>query len=311
MSVELDRGRPAEKITPACSLATHPSIGRAPKAPAKGWRRLAQGAVPLASPLVLIGVWELIAVSVNNPFILPRVESVWAVLSNPLGDVLGQGALLYNIFLSALRVVLGFSIAALVGVPVGLLMGAYRLPYRLFNSSIEMFRTICPIAFIPFAMAVFRLYTVPNLFGVRYSNTFLDEILLGMIFVLFWGAVFPIVINTISGVHGVRKLYIETAQTLGARGSRVFWKVIFPASLPSILTGLRVGAGVAWMVVIAAEMLPGSDSGIGYLIIYGYQLARMEVLIASMICIGVVGFALNKGLYALSVAVSRWQAKER
>jgi len=295
-----------------CQGAVPLNQGAAPAAAGSGaLRRWLDRALPLLSPLILIGLWELIALLVDNPFILPRVGSVWVVLSQPTADVLGQGTLLYNIFLSAIRVVLGFTLAALIGVPVGLLMGAYRLPYRLFNSSIEMFRTICPIAFIPFAMAVFRLYTVPNLFGVRYSNTFFDEILLGMLFVLFWGAVFPIVINTVSGVHGVKKLYVETAQTLGAKGGRVFWKVIFPATLPSIMTGLRVGAGVAWMVVIAAEMLPGSDSGIGYLIIYGYQLARMEVLVAGMICIGLVGFAINKGLYTMSAAVSRWQARER
>jgi|GEM_PF-70598 len=267
--------------------------------------------VPFLSPLILILLWQVIAVWVDNPFILPRVESVWGVLSNPMGDVLGQGSLLYNIFLSAVRVVLGFLVAVLVGVPIGLWMGAYQTPYRIFFPLIEMLRTICPIAFIPFAMALFRFYTIPNLVGVRYSNTFLDEMLISMLFVLYWGAVFPIVLNTVSGVHGVKKLFVETAQTLGANKSNVFWKVIYPAALPSIMTGLRVGAGVAWMVVIAAEMLPGSDSGIGYLIIYGYQLAQMNVLVAGMICIGLVGFILNKSLYYLSVTVSRWQARER
>ncbi len=273
----------------------------------KAWHKI----LPLFSVVILIALWQAIAVWVNNPFILPRMEPVWEVLSKPFEDVLGQGSLIYNIFLSALRVVLGFSVAVLIGVPIGLWLGSYNTPYRMFFPLVEMLRTICPIAFIPFAMAVFRFYTLPNMVGVRYSNTFLDDVMLGMLFVLFWGAVFPIVINTVSGVHGVKQLYVETAETLGASGRKIFWKVTYPAALPSIMTGLRVGAGVAWMVVIAAEMLPGSDSGIGYLIIYGYQLAQMHVLVAGMFCIGLVGFLLNKGLYYLSITTSRWQAKER
>lgn len=273
--------------------------------------KLNQLVIPLIVTAVLLVIWQIIADWVDNPFILPRVGEVWGVLSNPFGDVLSQGSLIFNVFLSAVRVILGFTIAVLIGVPMGLLMGIYSLPYKVFHPLIEMLRTICPIAFIPFAMAIFQLHTIPHLFGIRYSDTFFDEILLGMIFVLFWGAVFPIIINTISGVKGVKHLFVETAQTLGASGAKIFRKVILPASLPAIMTGLRVGAGVAWMVVIAAEMLPGSDSGIGYLIIYGYQLAEMEVLIAGMICIGLVGFLINLSLHQLSILVSRWQARER
>jgi len=198
-----------------------------------------------------------------------------------------------------------------VAVPLGLAMGRSAVVRRLVGPFVEMFRPLCPIAWIPFAMAVFKTYTVVNVFGVRYSDTIFDTVQVGMLFILFYGAFFPILLNTIDGVIGVRDVYIESAQVLGASDAQLFRKVVLPAALPAVFTGLRVGLGTAWMVIVAAEMLPGSSSGIGYLIIYAYQLAEMDVLVAGMILIGAVGALLSWGVALLGRPLVGWQAKAR
>jgi NitT/TauT family transport system permease protein len=274
-------------------------------------KRLTRIGLALILPICFILLWELIAQRLNNPWLVPRVGAVFNRLSHPLDNILETGSLLYNIGVSALRVFLGFSLAVIVAVPLGLLMGRINLIRRIIGPFIEMFRPLCPIAWIPFAMAIFKTYTVVNIFGVRYSDTIFDTVQIGMLFILFYGAFFPILLNTIDGVLGIRDIYVESALTLGARANQVFRKVVLPASMPSIFTGLRVGLGVSWMVIIAAEMLPGSDSGIGYLIIYAYQLAEMDVLITGMILIGIVGALLSFTVHLISRPFVSWQALER
>ncbi|MEO0074643.1 MAG: ABC transporter permease [candidate division WOR-3 bacterium] len=262
-------------------------------------------------PVTFLAVWQLVAVKLNNPFLIPRLEAVLNRLTHPFANILETGSLLFNIGVSAIRVLMGFVLATLVAIPLGLLMGRINLVRRIIGPFVELFRPLCPIAWIPFAMAVFKTYTVVNLFGIRYSNTIFDTIQVGMLFILFYGAFFPILLNTIDGVLRVRDIYIESARVLATPPNQIFRKVILPAALPQIFTGLRVGLGVSWMVIIAAEMLPGSDSGIGYLIMYAYQLAEMDVLITGMILIGVVGALLSWFVQLISRPFVKWQALER
>jgi len=262
-------------------------------------------------PVLFLVVWEVWAVRLDNPALVPRVEAVLGVLFHPFSELIGTGTLAWNTAVSLFRVLFGFTIAVILCVPLGLCMGTSQTVFRLVNPLVELFRPLCPIAWIPFAMAFFGVTRVPQLFGVRYSDTILDSVQVGMVFIIFWGGLFPILLNTIYGVTGVRSLWIETARTLGATRRRIFRNVILPAALPAIMTGLRVGLGISWMVIIAAEMLPGSDSGIGYLIMYSYELAEMQILVASMVVIGLIGLALNRGLELVSLRVSRWQPLER
>jgi len=262
-------------------------------------------------PILFLAAWEFWAISLDNPALVPRAESVLAVLVDPFSKLIGTGSLAWNTLVSLFRVLIGFSIAILFCVPLGLWMGASRIAFRMINPLVELFRPLCPIAWIPFAMAWFGVTRLPQLFGIRYTNTILDSVQVGMVFIIFWGGLFPILLNTIHGVTGVRSLWIESARTLGASHHKIFRKVIFPAALPAIMTGMRVGLGISWMVIIAAEMLPGSDSGIGYLIMYAYELAEMQILVASMVVIGLIGLILNKGLQLVSNQVSYWQALER
>jgi NitT/TauT family transport system permease protein len=199
----------------------------------------------------------------------------------------------------------------LVGVPLGLYVGRFALFQRLFSPIIEILRPLCPIAWIPFALAIFKTYTVADVFGVRYTTSIFGHIQLGMLFVIFYGGFFPIFLNTVHGVKSVKNIFIESALLLGASENQLFRKVIVPSALPAILTGLRVGLGISWMVIIAAEMLPGSDAGIGYLIMFSYELAEMHILIASMILIGLVGALLSYLVKLMADQTSFWQAKER
>ena len=274
-------------------------------------RKLGFSIQSLLLPVLFLVGWQITAVVVDNPALLPTVTAVLKILMHPFHDLIGTGSLLWNTLVSLVRVLLGFSAAVVLCIPLGIGMGASKTIHRFINPLVEMFRPICPIAWIPFAMAVFKTYRLPQLFGIRYSDTILDSVQVGMVFIIFWGALFPILLNTIHGVSSVRTLWMETAKMLGASKSQAFRRVLIPASLPAIMTGLRIGLGIAWMVIIAAEMLPGSDSGIGYLIMYSYELAEMDILVASMIVIGIMGLILNRGLQLISNRVSRWKALER
>ena len=240
-------------------------------------------------PLLGLALWELLALWLNNPVVLPPVECVIKVLINPQMSILGTGSLLDNTLISIKRVLSGFILAGAVGVPLGILMGYYPVVMDLFDIVIELLRPIPPLAWVPLALAWF---------GIGETS---------MLFIIFIGAFFPILLNTIAGVKGVPKILIETAQTLGAKEKDILLKVVIPASLPTILTGLRIGAGIAWMCVVAAEMLPGSSAGLGYLIMYAYYLSKIDVVIACMIIIGVIGLILDRGLRYIEDRYFKWR----
>ncbi len=141
-------------------------------------------------PIIFLGIWQFTAVKLNNPFLIPRLEAVLNRLTHPLDNILETGSLLYNIGVSALRVLMGFSLAIIVAIPLGLLMGRINLVRRIIGPFVELFRPLCPIAWIPFAMAIFKTYTVVNVFGVRFSHTIFDTVQVGMLFILFYGAFF-------------------------------------------------------------------------------------------------------------------------
>jgi NitT/TauT family transport system permease protein len=175
---------------------------------------------------------------------------------------------------------------------------------------IEILRPVCPIAWIPFAIAVFKITTLPEFLGLGYTRTIFDHLQLGMIFVIFWGAFFPILINTLDGVAGVRRDYIKLARMLGAGKLQLLTNVAIPAAFPMILTGLRQGVGLSWFVIIAAEMLPGSEIGIGYLLMYAADQSAMNIVLASIIIIGAIGASFNFLMIFISRKFIRWHGEE-
>ncbi len=261
-------------------------------------------------PIILLTIWEISARNVNQPWIFPPVTKVVEQLAHPLRDHYASGSLLSNTLVSLLRVLIGFSLAALVGVMLGIIMGSVRFVRNAIEPIVELLRPLCPIAWLPFAIVVFKLKTLPQLFGVAYNRSIFDQVQLGMIFVIFVGGFFPVLTNTLDGVAAVRRNYVLLAQTLGAKRRQVFLHVYLPAAMPMILTGLRQGLGLCWFVIIAAEMMTGSYSGLGYLLIYASDNSAMDIVIAAMFIIGILGAILCCGMRKVMSSVVRWQGKE-
>ncbi len=169
----------------------------------------------------------------------------------------------------------GFGLAVIVGVPIGLLLGWFRTAFQAFNPIIQIFRPISPIAWIPLAILWF---------GVSDAAP---------IFLIFLASVFPIAVSAIAAVQNMQPVYLRAAQNFGLRPSELFWQVIFRATLPQIITGIRIALGVAWLVVVAAEMI-AVNSGLGYLIIDARNAGkRYDLVVAGMVMIGLIGLALD------------------
>ncbi|MGB4043499.1 MAG: ABC transporter permease subunit, partial [Thermacetogeniaceae bacterium] len=166
---------------------------------------------------------------------------------------------------------------------------------------------------VPLVMAWFGVASFATLFGVGEGQLYiwLNNLKLSMVYIIFIGAFFPVVTSTIYGVRSVNKTLIDGTLVLGADSRQIFTKVLLPAAAPSIVNGMRTGLGVAWMCLVAAEMLPGSISGVGYLITHAYTVAQTDIVIAGMISIGAVG-ALLDGLFRLFENKKfKWQSMAR
>ncbi|NSW86994.1 MAG: ABC transporter permease [Syntrophobacteraceae bacterium] len=254
-----------------------------------------QSLLRLILPLLLACAWEIVALYLNKPMILPRLESVVKVLLHPTQKVLITGSLAMHMCISVVRVLLGFFLAASVAIPLGIWMGHCRLADKLFDSLIELLRPIPPLAWIPLILAWFGIKGIVDWAPQLSESILLSNIQYGTVVIIMIGAFFPVLLNTAQGVRSIPDEYIESARTLGARRFSLLFKVLIPASAPAILTGLRIGMGIGWMCLVAAEMMPGSSSGLGYLIWYAYEFLRTDVIVAGMIIIGFIGFLVDRG----------------
>jgi NitT/TauT family transport system permease protein len=247
----------------------------------------------IALPVIIIILWAVLSTLIDNPFILPDINSVLAVLANPFSDILGSGSLFGNALVSLSRVILGFSVACILAIPLGIVMGRSEKVHDFFDSAVQMFRPIPPLAWVPLALVWFRIG------------------LTAMVFIIAIGAFFPVLLNTLDGVKSVKKTWIEAAGTLGAGERQILSKVILPGALPTIWTGLRVGFGIAWMCVVAAEMMPGTNSGIGYLIINSWYWSQVDVIIAGIIVIGIIGIVVDSLFKVVERKKFMWRELDR
>lgn len=191
---------------------------------------------------------------------------------------------------SLYRVAVGFGIASLVGIPLGLLMGWSRRIRRLIGPLIEVVRPIPPLAWIPIAILWFGI-------GLKSAA-----------FIIFLGAFFPILLNTISGVVSISPILLEAARTLNARGKDIFLKVLIPGSLPSIFVGMRIGVGIGWMTLVAAEFTGVREGyGLGYMIMTARDIQRPDEILAGMLIIGLIGLLINTGLRACEARIIQWR----
>ena len=243
--------------------------------------RLKESLPALAVMIVLIAAWWA-AVMVTHSLIFP---TPWAVLTGTW-ELIANGTLWQHISASLVRVGLGFGLAVCVGLPLGLWMGWVHGAYLTLNPLFQMLRPNSPIAWIPIAILWF---------GVGDASP---------IYLIFISSVFPMVVQTTVGVHTIEKRYLRAAENFGVSRRTLFTRVVIPAVLPQIVVGMRIGLGVAWLVVVAAEMI-ALHSGLGYLIMDSRNAGnRYDLVVASMIIIGLIGLSLD-GLMRLLEGI-RW-----
>ena len=236
------------------------------------YRWVAEGIIP--SPAQVLRSWEL-----------------WIFGTAKGGLSPYSGTWLDNVLYSSKRVLQGFGLAALVAIPLGLMIGWNRLTGRLVDPTIQLLRPVPITAWLPFAIAVFGIYDASALF------------LIGL------GAFYPIVVNTTHGVRDTNLLLLRAARMMGAGAGTVLAKVVFPSALPSIFTGMRLGIGVAWTAVIVAEMI-AVKSGLGYVLWDAYYVGRMDICVATMVSVGFLGFISDRVIVYASRILLRWRALE-
>jgi len=239
----------------------------------------------LAVMALIIGVWWALVVATGS-VVFP---TPWQVVTGTL-ELIRDGTLWEHIGASLFRVGAGFGLAVLIAVPLGLWMGWVRGAYVTLNPLFQMLRPISPIAWIPIAILWFGVGNVSP------------------IFLIFLSSVFPMVVQTVNGVHTIEKRYLRAAANFGVSRSVLFGQVVIPGALPQIIVGMRIGLGVAWLVVVAAEMI-ALRSGLGYLIIDSRNAGnRYDLVIAGMIIIGLIGLLLD-GLMRLleGMKIVRWR----
>lgn len=236
------------------------------------YRWLAEGIVP--SPAEVVRSWYVWIVGTGG-FTLSPYNGTWVD----------------TVLFSGRRVVQGFALAALVGIPLGILIGWNGLVRAVVDPSIQLLRPIPITAWLPFSIAVFGIYDASALF------------LIGL------GAFYPIVVNTTHGVRDTSRVLIRAARMLGATEATILFKVVFPSALPSIFTGLRLAIGIAWTAVIVAEIV-AVKSGLGYVLWDAYYVSRMDICVAAMISVGFFGFLSDRAIATLSRRLLRWRALE-
>jgi NitT/TauT family transport system permease protein len=179
---------------------------------------------------------------------------------------------------------------------------------------VQAARPINPIVLLPIATVIFGLASLATLiYGGHESWRYdiLDQVQLAMILILWWGAFFPIFISTVHGVRSVRLSHTETMRLMGASDARIFRHVILPHTLPQAANGMRIGMGVAWLVLIAAEVYPGTRSGLGYMLCVACKTSDYEYTFAAIIVIGIVAWLTDAAIGRLERRVGHWQSVER
>jgi NitT/TauT family transport system permease protein len=227
-------------------------------------------ALPLAVAVVSVFAWD-IAVPVSASAVFPSPMDV----VRGIGELMQKGLLVKYVVASLFRVTWGFGLAVLIGVPLGLLLGWFRRAYDAFNPLIQILRPISPIAWMPVAILWFGVTDIAP------------------IFLIFLASVFPITVSASAAVQNMQPVYLRAAQNFGLSRLELFRRVIFPSCLPQIITSLRIALGIAWLVVVAAEMI-AVNSGLGYLIIDARNAGkRYDLVVAGMVMIGLIGLVLD------------------
>jgi len=262
-------------------LGTHGSSVRRAHA---WWRATAGNLFPF---VVVAALWELVArLEVFPARLFPPLEDVAAACAR----LIASGILLHHAFDTLVRLLTGFGLAAGAGVMIGIAMGRSRLAEDVFVPIVSIGAPIPGLAYAPLFMLWFGLGNLSAVLLVAFVSAF------------------PVIINTWAGVKAVKEIWIRSAQAMGADRGRMFRRVILPASLPYILTGLRLGLAQAWRILVAVEMLTAVPWGLGWLIFGAREFLDTDVMLSGIAVIGAIGLALEKLVFQKleEYTVVRW-----
>lgn len=293
MSVVALKTPPAEAPKPSAKVMALPATPK-PRFPVARFMSdiMAKVLPPLVVLVVLLAVWQIAFSGESSG--LPTPAAVWAESSDLILDPfyvygtqdIGLG---WRVLTSLERVAYGFGLAAVVGVLVGAILGQSALMMRGFDPIFQILRTVPPLAWLPISLAAFM--------DSRPSA----------IFVIFITAIWPIIINTAAGVRAIPQDYRNVAAVLRLNQIEFFWKIMVPSAAPYIFSGLRIGVGLSWLAIVAAEMLTGGV-GIGFFIWDAWNSSRLTDIIVALVYIGITGFVLDRLVGWIGTVVSRGTA---
>ncbi|RAK63110.1 nitrate ABC transporter permease [Phenylobacterium kunshanense] len=247
---------------------------------------------PLATLAVVLAVWQ--GLTADSAAGLPSPAAIWRdsreLIVDPFFDRGGvDKGLFWHALISLQRVAIGFGLAAVVGVALGVLVGSSRLAHRGLDPIFQVLRTVPPLAWLPISLAA------------------LHEANPSALFVIFITAIWPIVINTAVGVRNIPQDYVNVGRVLRLSPPEYFVTILLPAATPYIFTGLRIGIGMSWLAIVASEMLLGGV-GVGFFIWDQYNASRISDIVVALVWVGLVGFALDRLVALLGRIVSRGAA---
>lgn len=263
-------------------------------------------ALRTVSIAVLLGLWwflvtfNVVVVGMDFGLISGPITTAEAFLIYLAGEPMTQGgqSIYVHVLYSTWRVFAGVGLATLTGVSLGLLIGTSQQWEDYVYPALELFRPIPPVAWVPISILIFPTLSLTAL-----------SVNLAVLFVVFIGAFFPILVNTVEGVRNVEDEYQRAAESLGAGRTQVFRHVILPATLPAILTGISLGIGMGWITVVAAEIVAG-NYGVGYVTFQAYRLLRGDVIIVGMLTIGALGYTSSWLVTWLANRLTPWGTVE-
>jgi nitrate/nitrite transport system permease protein len=298
----LPRAAPA-KVVALCSQASAPgSPDVRPHVPRQGagssrLRSAAKRHVlavlpPLVAVGAIIGLWELLCAAPDASLPSPSrvVSETWDLIVHPFYDRGGiDKGLFWHVYASLKRVALGYLLASIAGVALGVLVGSSKLATRALDPIFQVLRTIPPLAWLPLSLAAFR-DGQPS-----------------AIFVIFITAIWPIIINTAVGIRNIPEDYQNVAKVLRLNRGEYFVSIMLPAAAPFIFTGLRIGVGLSWLAIVAGEMLIGGV-GIGFFVWDSWNSSRISDIILALLYVGLVGLLLDRAIALLGRVVTRGTA---
>lgn len=243
---------------------------------------------PILFILLLLLLWQ-VSIARQETHLLPTPGQVLGGLQ----ELISHGLLLRYVVASLFRVTWGYTLAAVLAIPLGLAIGWYKRTELAFNPIIQIFRPISPLAWIPISILWFGVGDI------------------AAIFLIFLATFFPLLLTGMNAVRNIPPVYVNAGRNFGLKGASLVYNVLYPAVVPQLIVGMRIALGIAWLVVVAAEMI-AVNSGLGFLIVDARNAGnRYDLVVAGMVMIGVIGLLLDMGMRSLETIRSvRWGYSE-